>query len=202
MKISSLTIDISNFIFPINSRDIFNNNNNTALEIGFGEGEFLVDLALSNQDWNFVGIEIKKHRNKVALKLAEDSLISNIRFLHIEAEIALRQVLDRNIFHTVYINFPDPWPKRRHFKHRLFNQEFIKSLSKVLVIGGKVIVKTDHYDYILQIIDEFNKSETFTNGYGNKGYIVDKYNTKTKFESEFRDQGKEIFSTSFTNLSN
>ena len=202
MAVNDIKLDISRYIFPIKANEIFNNNKKTALEVGFGEGEFLVELASKNNDWNFIGIEIKQHRFKLACKLADKYSLSNTKLLHIEAEIALRQVFDKNMFHTVYINFPDPWPKRRHSKHRLFNQEFINQLSKVLVLGGKVKVKTDHPDYITQIIDEFNKSDNFADVFSKQGYIIDENDTKTRFETEFRQLGKEIYSASFTNLSN
>ncbi|NIP32088.1 MAG: tRNA (guanosine(46)-N7)-methyltransferase TrmB [Candidatus Dadabacteria bacterium] len=197
------TLDISEFIFPINSRDIFKNNKDTVLEIGFGEGEFLVDLALKNDDWNFLGIEIKSHRFKKAVKHSKYNNLSNIKLLHIEAEVALKQVFDKNIFNAVYINFPDPWPKKKHVKHRIFHQDFIKNLAKVLKTGGRVNIKTDYHDYIKQINNEFSKNKRFNNIYGINGYIMDTTNiVQTKFEKEFKEIGKEIFITAFTNLSN
>ena len=201
MKSSNRVLDLSKFIFPVNVYDIFKNKNKTALEIGFGEGEFLINLASENRDWNFLGIEIKVGRFKKAVRSSENLSLSNIKLIHIEAEVALKQIFDKSILDTVYINFPDPWPKKKHKKNRLFNHDFIKNLSKVLTYGGKVKIKTDHREYFEQITCEFNKSNLFRNVYGGKNYIIDKEEkAKTKFESEFKEMGTEIFVTAFTNL--
>lgn len=198
----NLYIDPSISVFPVNFYQIFKNENPVALEIGFGEGEFIVDLAFKNSNWNFVGIEIKRGRFKKALKKAKKHDIQNLRLVNIEAEIALKQVFAKNAFQTAYINFPDPWPKNRHSKHRLFNQKFIKELSKVMLRNGKAIIKTDHMEYISQIINEFNTSGLFRSDYSRIGFeAYEKNLIETKFEKEFKKEGRKIYTATFTNIS-
>ena len=87
-----------------------------ALEIGFGEGEFIAEIAKESPGWNFIGIEIKYFRYKKALRLLLKEKITNVRLVHIDAAIAVEQVFADASFDRVYINFPDPWPKDRHKK--------------------------------------------------------------------------------------
>ncbi len=195
-------LDPSAFLLPVSPNFIFENNKPTALEIGFGEGEFITHLSSNKLDWNFIGIEIKRGRFKKAVNKANTLALQNLKLVNIEAKIALKQIFERNSFDTVYINFPDPWPKNKHSKHRLFNYNFIKYLSKVITNSGRVKLKTDHYDYIAKIVNEFDKTKLFSNNFQKNGFIRDKSNkSETKFEEEFKGIGKEIYFTTFTNLS-
>lgn len=201
-KIINTHFDPSNIIFPINSIQIFGNKKPTALEIGFGEGEFIINLSLSNSDRNYIGIEKKRGRFKKAVKLADKLYISNLKLLNMEAEIALSQIFNKNLFDIVYINFPDPWPKNKHLKHRLFNPLFIKNLSKVIIRNGVLIIKTDHKDFMLNIINALSESLLFKNNFSLNGFEKNKDGEfETKFEKEFKEIGKEIYFTTFTNLS-
>lgn len=194
--------DPSCFIFPVNPALIFKNSNSSALEIGFGEGEFILDISSKNPNKNYIGIEIKTGRFKKAVRKAGKQCLNNLKLLNIEASIAINQIFSKNSFDTVYINFPDPWPKNRHSKHRLFNQSFIECLSKILRNSGTVRVKTDHNKYLIKIINEFENSSLFYNNFFKSGFIKDKRSDfETKFEKEFKEIGKEIFFTTFTNLS-
>ena len=114
-------LDISVLSLPLSKEEIFGNDKNSALEIGFGEGEFIVEVAKNNPNWNYLGIEIKYFRYKKALKLVLNQNIRNIKLIHFDADLAVEQVFAANIFDRVYINFPDPWPKDRHKKHRIIN---------------------------------------------------------------------------------
>lgn len=200
-ELKNYSIDPSLYVFPVSLTRIFSNRNPCALEIGFGEGEFILDLALKRPDWNFVAIEIKRGRFKKALKKAGKKGAENLKLLNIEAEIALNQVFAKNSFREVYINFPDPWPKTRHFKHRLFNQNIINQLSLVTEPSGKIRIKTDHPDYNLHISSEFKKSRLFNKEYSKTGFETEKGNEiETKFEKTFKKEGKKIFFATFTNM--
>lgn len=194
--------DPSSSIFPVSTHSIFDNDSSTYLEIGFGEGEFIIDLSLKNPSYNYIGIEIKRGRFKKAARKAEKLCIQNLKLINIEAEIALKQIFSKNSFKEVFINFPDPWPKNKHTKHRLFNSSFTTLLSQTVTSGGKVHIKTDHFDYLARIINEFEVNPFFSNNLKNKDYKKDiNSGFETKFEKEFKEKGKEIFLTTFTNLS-
>ena len=201
MKLTDSAVDISLFSFPIAKEDIFCNKNPLVLEIGFGEGEFLINAARCDGSRNYLGLEIKRGRFRKAVRAAEKLSLENLKFVHIEAEIALRQVFRERMFDLVLVNFPDPWPKKKHSKHRIFNREFIGCLAKVLTGSGRTVIKTDQLSYIEQIVSEFERSGLFRSAYPPPGFIeTRKGETETKFEKHFRQASQKIFSAVFLNL--
>jgi tRNA (guanine-N7-)-methyltransferase len=202
MKLTDPTVDISLFSLPIGKKDIFCNRKPLVLEIGFGEGEFLINAAQCDASRNYFGLEIKRGRFRKAVRAAEKLSLENLKFLHIEAEIALRQVFRERMFDLVLVNFPDPWPKKRHSKHRMFNREFISCLAKVLTKNGRTVIKTDQLSYIEQIVSEFQRSRLFRPVHPPPGFVeARRGETETKFEKHFRETSQEIFSAVFLNLS-
>ena len=201
MNFTDSAVDISLFSFPITKEDIFGNRNPLVLEIGFGEGEFLIDAAQCDRNRNYLGLEIKGGRFRKAVRAAEKLSLENLRFIHVEAEIALRQAFREKMFDLVLVNFPDPWPKKKHSKHRMFNREFIGCLAKVLMGGGSTVIKTDQLSYIKQIVSEFEKSGLFRPAYPAPGFIEARAGeAKTKFEKHFREASQKIFNAVFLNL--
>ena len=148
------------------------------LDIGCAAGEFLFDLALVNTSWNYLGIEIREKLVKNAkLKLLERE-IKNLYFIFGNANNILNDVQSKFIFKnlkSLSFNFPDPWFKKRHYKRRVIQPEFINILSNSLQKGTFIFIKTDvkdlfdymdytiSSDFYFQTIDEkdFNYSESF-----------------------------------------
>ena len=201
MNLTNSAVDISLFSFPITREDIFGNRNPLVLEIGFGEGEFLIDAAQCDRSRNYLGLEIKGGRFRKAVRAAEKLSLENLRFVHVEAEIALRQVFREKMFDLVLVKFPDPWPNKKHSKHRMFNREFIGCLAKVLMGSGRAVIKTDQLSYIKQIVSEFERSGLFRPAYPSPGFIEARTGeTETKFENHFREASQKIFSAIFLTL--
>lgn len=191
-------LDISLFSLPLKKEEIFGNDNNSALEIGFGEGEFIVEIAENNPDWNYLGIEIKYFRYKKAVRLCIEHNVRNVKLLHFDADLAVEQVFTPNIFDRVYINFPDPWPKDRHKKHRIINNTFLDNLYKLMNTDGILEFTSDHLDYVTHTIEHFENHKKFSNIYGEKGYSgTIKNRPATKFEKEFRDEDRPIYYLAF-----
>ncbi len=202
MKSEDYVLDVSSFIFPVRKREIFRREKPLILEIGFGEGEFLINTARSDIERNYLGIEIKAGRFRKAVRDAARLPLNNIKFVHIEASIALRQVFEKNIFDSIVINFPDPWPKKKHSKHRVFNSEFIDCMANALAAGGRAAIKTDRIEYIEQIACEFEKSGLFRSLYPPPRFVeADRGELETKFEKQFRKDSQKIFSAVFLNSS-
>jgi len=122
---------------------------NLHLDIGCAAGEFLFDLALVNTSWNYLGIEIRERLVKNAkLKLLERE-IKNLYFIFGNANNILNDVQSKFIIKnlkSLSFNFPDPWFKKRHYKRRVIQPEFIKILSNLLPIGTLIFIKTDVKD--------------------------------------------------------
>ena len=151
---------------------------NLHLDIGSAAGEFLLDLALVNKNWNYLGIEIRERLVKTAKLKVLDKEIKNLYFLFGNANNILSDCSSEFIFKNVQsisFNFPDPWFKKRHFKRRVIQPELIDLLSNSLQKGSLLFIKTDvkdlfdHMDctissnFNFKRIDEndFNYSESF-----------------------------------------
>ena len=151
---------------------------NLHLDIGCAAGEFLFDLALINTTWNYLGIEIRERLVKNAKLKVQDREIKNLHFLFGNANNILNDFQSKFIIKnlkSLSFNFPDPWFKKRHYKRRIIQPEFIKILSNSLQKGTLIFIKTDvkdlfdYMDYTIssnfyfKTIDkkDFNYSESF-----------------------------------------
>ncbi|MGE5446170.1 MAG: tRNA (guanosine(46)-N7)-methyltransferase TrmB [Ignavibacteriales bacterium] len=194
MNASSPVLDITEYYLPLSLSQVFGNRAEAALEIGFGDGDFLIETAGRKADWNFVGIEIKGKRFRKAVSRAEKKKIKNIKFLVMDARIAIEEVFSPNTFSEVYINFPDPWPKERHKKHRIINTDFLQKLSRIMKAEGVLEIASDHKEYISYILDVLDKTATFKCAFPPTRYVISPTDRpQTKYETEFREKGKEIY---------
>ena len=151
---------------------------NLHLDIGSAAGEFLFDLALVNTSWNYLGIEIREKLVKNAKLKVLEREIKNLYFIFGNANNILNDVQSKFIIKnlkSLSFNFPDPWFKKRHFKRRIIQPEFINVLSNSLQKGTLIFIKTDvkdwfdYMDYTIssnfcfRIINkkDFNYSESF-----------------------------------------
>ena len=138
-------------------------NLNLHLDIGCASGEFLFDLALVNNNWNYLGIEIREKLVTTAQLKVQDRKIKNLYFAFGNANNILNDEQSKIFFRnlkSISFNFPDPWFKKRHFKRRIIQPEFINTLSNSLQKGSLIFIKTDVkdlFDYMdLTILSNFN----------------------------------------------
>ncbi len=121
------------------------------VDIGCGDGAFLSELARRDPDRVVVGVERSfKRVLKLARRLSHSDL-RNVRLLGVEAAWAVREAFEDGSVETFWINFPDPWPKRRHRRRRLIEPGFVAALSRRLMAGGSLRVATDDPDYAAAI---------------------------------------------------
>ena len=121
------------------------------VEIGYGRGEFLIDLAERQPQCAFLGVERSFKRTlKMARRLARAEL-ANIRLLGAPAQPVVSELLAPETVSCFWINFPDPWPKKRHRERRLLTPAFVHELARRLVPGGELHIATDHADYAAAI---------------------------------------------------
>lgn len=123
-------------------KEIFQNNNPIHLEIGTGKGQFIINMAKKYPDINFIGVELKESVLVRAVQKLETVDLPNLRLMVWDA-IALDKVFDSEI-NTIYLNFSDPWPKKKHEKRRLTSPLFLKTYDKVFCDKAKIIQKTDN----------------------------------------------------------
>ena len=130
--------------------EMFDNSKlNLHLDIGCASGEFLFDLALFNKSWNYLGIEIREKLVKNAKLKVREREIKNLYFVFGNAFNILNDVQNELIIgnlKSISFYFPDPWFKKRHYKRRVIQPEFINILSSSLQIGSLIFIKTDVKD--------------------------------------------------------
>jgi tRNA (guanine-N7-)-methyltransferase len=124
------------------------------IEIGFGNGEFLVQQAQQAPECNFVGIEIEWESIQRALRRIAQAEVANVRLLLADARVALERLFVPQLLQRVVALFPCPWPKERHVKHRLFSHAFLRLLNSRLCSGGEVQIVTDHAAYAQWVCTE------------------------------------------------
>jgi len=148
---------------PSLSKMFGDSKSNLHLDIGCAAGEFLFDLALINTNWNYLGIEIREKLVKNAKLKVLEREIKNLYFVFGNANNILTDVQNKFIIKnlkSISFNFPDPWFKKRHYKRRVIQPEFINILSNSLQKGTLIFIKTDVkdlFDYMdSTILGNFN----------------------------------------------
>jgi len=121
------------------------------VDVGCGKGRFLLARAAAHPEVNFLGIERLLRRLRKIDRKAVRRGIGNVRLLRIEASYGIQFMLPPLSVRAFYVFFPDPWPKKRHHRRRLFTAEFMDSLDRALLPGGLLHVATDHQDYFEEI---------------------------------------------------
>ena len=169
---------------------IFGNNRPVHMEIGSGRGEFLIEIAQLEPDLNFLGLEIKGKRIKTILRKLDLERHSNVRLIRVMVNDRLLQLFPENSIERVYIFHPDPWPKRKHHKHRLIQEQLIEALGRVLCSGGDVMITTDHQDYKEWIVEHFARETDFLSVFPD-GFSREPFrgHIETHFEKKLKEKG-------------
>ncbi len=172
---------------------IFGNKHPLSVEIGSGNGHFLVDTALLHPERNFIGTELLTGRAKKFLSKVEKRNLKNITVCRGDARRFVWEFLYEKMVWEFFIMFPDPWPKKRHHKHRIITEPFINMLYHRLVSGGRVSLATDHQEYRERIIAVFQNSRGFTKRFSEGfAYYPDGY-PKSIFEQRFSMEKRPIY---------
>ena len=147
---------------PLDLTGLFGREAPTVLEIGFGNGESLVELAAAEPGHDFLGIEVHEPGVGHCLIKARENGVENLRVIMHDAVEVLRQQVEDESLARVNLYFPDPWPKKRHHKRRIRQPGFIDLVAQKLVAGGGFHVATDWANYAEHIDDVFSRSDRFT----------------------------------------
>lgn len=141
----------ANWLGPLTDLELFGPGQTFELDLGCGKGRFLLARAKAHPSIPILGVDRMLERIRKIERKAERAGLSNIRVLRMEACYATLYLLPASRVSTCYIFFPDPWPKSRHHKNRLFDTAFLDALLKALTPGGRVHIATDHAEYFEQI---------------------------------------------------
>lgn len=165
---------------------VFNNDNNIEVEIGMGKGKFIIEKAIQNPNINYIGIEKYDSPLVSAVKKLEELEINNLKLICIDA-LGIEEVFDHEI-DKIYLNFSDPWPKKRHAKRRLTSSIFLNKYENLFENEKHIEMKTDNDDLYNYSCESFIEN----------GYDIVKTDTnyldtiRTEYEDKFISLGKNI----------
>ncbi|QLE78910.1 tRNA (guanosine(46)-N7)-methyltransferase TrmB [Francisella sp. Scap27] len=165
----------------LNFDELFGNTNPVILEIGFGMGGSLVQMALENPDKNYFGIEVHQAGVGNILYEIEHQDINNLKIMSYDAVEILTKMIDDGTLSGVQIYFPDPWHKKKHNKRRLVNQDNLDLFAKKLKKGGVLHYASDWLPYAEDVLDLLEKDKNYQNLHN--GYAPrPEWRPLTKFE--------------------
>jgi len=172
---------------------VFGNNNEIHIEIGMGKGSFIIEMAKRYPNINFIGIE--KYDSVIVRALEKIDYLDNLRIVRMDA--SLIEYSFKNEVSLIYLNFSDPWPKKRHALRRLTSPVFLKKYDTVFKGNSVIYQKTDNrelFEYSLVSLSEY--------GYTIKEISLDLYkledlsfNVPTEYEIKFNNKGQPIYRT-------
>ncbi len=157
------------------------------LDIGSAKGEFLIELATKNPDWNFVGLEIREALVSLAEKKRKKLELNNLRFLFCNVNVSLDEWLsdlDYGQLKRVSIQFPDPWFKRKHFKRRVLKINLLNSIARSMCEDGEIFIQSDIFKLIQSMKNVIDNSKYFNRKDAGDLRFMDKnpYDVKTDRE--------------------
>jgi len=160
------------------------------VDIGFGKGEFLLELSVRHPEVDYVGIEYSRKR---ALKL-RDKLVRldrrNVRLVYGDASFLVPHLFGPGSVRAFTINFPDPWPKRRHHKRRLVSRAFGETLARAMAPEGTITLATDFRPYAEQILEELSGVPGLVPEFGGGFAESLSDRVETLYERKFREEGR------------
>ncbi|MBR4720535.1 MAG: tRNA (guanosine(46)-N7)-methyltransferase TrmB [Clostridia bacterium] len=181
-------------------KEEFGNQNTIHIEIGSGKGKFICEMAEKHPDVNFVAIEVVKDVIVIAMEKAEPLGLKNLRFLIADAN-DLCEFFEKGEIERIYLNFSDPWKKRKQAKRRLTHKNFLDIYKKLLNNGDFIWFKTDNkalFEFSLNSFAEENfKMSDITFDLHNSDFND---NVMTEYETRFSEQGMPIYRVCATYL--
>lgn len=187
---------------PINMKSLFGNTNPVEIEIGFGKGRFLLEASRQNPRINYIGVErAQKYVEITHVRFEKyirhfsidkgSGIFENVRLVWTDANYFLSRYVPEESIQAYHIYFPDPWPKARQQKRRIFrNKEFLSAIMNTLKSNeGRLYVVTDFAEYFSEIQERLTK---WTNLQPSSEYVGYE-NITTNFEIKYQREGREIY---------
>lgn len=168
------------------------------LEIGFGDGKALAEMAAAWPEADFLGIEVHHPGVGSLLQRVEQHSLTNVRVICADVVEVLKIMLADASFDKVFLFFPDPWPKRRHHKRRLLQAEFVGLLHNKLKPGGFFHMATDWEDYAMHMLAVMKTAPGFSNTSSDDTFVMrPTYRPLTKFEARGKRLGHGVWDLIF-----
>lgn len=172
--------------------ELFENDHPIHIEIGMGKGQFITGMAKAHPEINYIGVEMQVSVVSIALDKLIEQPLPNLKLLHVDGSALTEYFADSEV-DQIYLNFSDPWPKKRHEKRRLTYKTFLAVDEQILRPNGEIHFKTDNQGL-------FDNSASFSQ-YGMilKQVWLDLHqsqfegNIMTEYEEKFSSKGQRIY---------
>ncbi|RUO62922.1 tRNA (guanine-N(7)-)-methyltransferase [Pseudidiomarina planktonica] len=185
----------------IDLKAVFGRSAPVVLEIGFGMGKSLVEMAKAAPDQDFIGIEVHRPGVGACLLEAEEQQVENLRVYEHDAVEVLADCIADESLSTIQIFFPDPWHKKRHHKRRIIQPEFVQQLRKKLKPGGILHLATDWENYAEYMLEVMQAAEGFRNLATDNAYVPrPDHRPLTKFEARGQRLGHGVWDLQFERI--
>ncbi|MCS4488182.1 tRNA (guanosine(46)-N7)-methyltransferase TrmB [Streptococcus sciuri] len=173
--------------------EIFGNNNPIHIEVGSGKGAFITGMAQQNPNVNYIGIDLQPSVLSYALDKVIASKCSNVKLLLVDGSSLTDYFADGEV-DLMYLNFSDPWPKKRHEKRRLTYKSFLKTYQQILPDNGEIHFKTDNrglFEYSLASMSQYGM--TIKQVWLDLHASAFEGNVMTEYEEKFSNKGQVIY---------
>ena len=188
-------------ITPLNLTEVFGREADTVLEIGFGMGASLVEMAKAAPELNFIGIEVHKPGVGACLSDAAEAGVTNLRVFHHDAMEILEQTIADGSLARLQLFFPDPWHKKRHHKRRIVQPEFAQLIRRKLAIGGVFHMATDWENYGEHMLEVMSQAEGYSNLSATGDFVErPEHRPLTKFEARGHRLGHGVWDLMFKRI--
>lgn len=182
--------------------EVFGRTAPRVLEIGFGMGKSLVEMAVAAPNNDFIGIEVHRPGVGACLADAAEASLSNLRVFEHDAVEVLEKCIADDSLDRLQLFFPDPWHKTRHHKRRIVQSEFVQQLRAKLKIGGEFHMATDWEPYAEHMLEVMLNAEGYQNIAPDNGYVPrPEYRPITKFEVRGQKLGHGVWDIIFKRVS-
>ena len=180
---------------------LFGNSNPVVLEIGFGMGKSLVEMAKNAPELNFIGIEVHRPGVGACIALAQEEGVTNLKVYEHDAIEILADCIPDESLTTVQLFFPDPWHKKKHHKRRIVQPEFVETIRQKLKLGGVFHMATDWENYAECMIEDMNAAPGYEN-LATEGDFVPRPDNRplTKFENRGQRLGHGVWDIQFKRI--
>ena len=185
---------------PVDLDAVFGRRGPRILEIGFGNGDTLIELASASPGSDFIGAEVHPPGIGHCLLAVESRGLTNVRVVAHDAVELLEHMIPPAALDEVLLYFPDPWPKKRHHKRRIVQPAFVALVASRLKPGGRLRLATDWEPYAAWMLEMLSASPDFTNAAPDGGCIERPERGATRFERRGRRLGHRVFDLEFLKL--
>ncbi|MGB1199453.1 MAG: tRNA (guanosine(46)-N7)-methyltransferase TrmB [Thalassotalea sp.] len=185
----------------IDVNSLFADSQPLVLEIGFGMGKSLVEMAKNAPELNFIGVEVHKPGVGACIALAQEQEVTNLKVYEHDAIEVLADCLPDGCLTTVQLFFPDPWHKKKHHKRRIVQPEFVEAIRQKLKVGGVFHMATDWENYAECMLEDMSVAPGYSNLSENNNYVPRPDSRPlTKFENRGQKLGHGVWDLQFKRI--